>query len=182
MSGTISNELSPTHRVPSGNEHMIKTKKEFDEHHRMLNSDLHSLFKLVFAYRKPLAEGDVRLASVILRKWLVGGLLGHFCKVAGVKPAFLALDTEEVCNALVGHPNINYFLTGGIRADGVPVQGIYHANVPSKKRPLIPVDAIKTKEFSLREFLGQKRLYFEGTFFSTEDIIKFTANKLGRPS
>jgi len=38
----------------------ITTHDEMAEHSRMLESDLDSLFKLVFTYRKPLAEGDIR--------------------------------------------------------------------------------------------------------------------------
>ena len=34
-------------------------------------------------------------------------------------------------------------------------------------------------QLRLKDFLSQKRVFFEGTFFSCEDIIKYTANKLG---
>jgi hypothetical protein len=91
----------------------ITTDDELAEHSRMLESDLDSLFKLVFTHRKPLAEGDIRLASVILRKWLTDGLLGHYCYVAGVVPTLEALDTTEICDAVAADPHVNYFLTAG---------------------------------------------------------------------
>jgi hypothetical protein len=72
----------------------ITTNDELAEHSRMLESDLDSLFKLVFTHRKPLAEGDIRLASVILRKWLTDGLLGHYCHVAGVVVGASTLNTR----------------------------------------------------------------------------------------
>jgi len=158
---------------------MIKNRDELREYHRMLKSDLDTLFRLVFTYRKPVSEGDIRLASVILRKWLVEGQLGQFCNAARAKATFWALDNEQVCKALPATPQINYFLTAGVRMNGIPVKAIYNATVPPPPVPLVPVDTIHVRSFTLHEFLRQKRLYFEGTFFSCEDIIKFTANKLG---
>ena len=158
---------------------MIKNQDEFDEHHRMLKSDLEALFKLVITYRKPVSEGDIRLASVILRKWLLDGQLSRLCNAARVKATFWALDNEQVCAALPTIPSINYFLTAGIRMNRIWVQAIYNAASPSTGKPLVPVDTLQIKEFTFREFLKQRRLYFGGAFFSCEDIIKFTANKLG---
>lgn len=145
----------------------------------MLTSDLDSLFKLVVTCRKPVREGDVRLASVVLRKWLIEGLLGNLTRRAGVKPTFYADDNSIVCEELVDHSSINYFLTGGICFDGQPVSCIYHANIPSSGAPLLSVDTVKQREFGFAAFLKQKRVYFEGEFFSCEDIIKYIANKVG---
>jgi hypothetical protein len=105
----------------------IRTNEELAEHARMLESDLHALFKLVFKYRKPLTEGDIRLASVILRKWLINGQLGHYCHVAGLTATFEALDTAEICDAVASHPNVIYFLAGGIMANGRAIEAIYDA-------------------------------------------------------
>ena len=156
----------------------ITTNDELAEHSRMLESDLDLLFKLVFTHRKPLAEGDIRLASVILRKWLTDGLLGHYCHVAGVVPTLEALDTTEMCNAVAAHPHVNYFLAAGIMANGRPVESIYNATVPYRGEPLISI-RMKRREFPLRDFLRQKRMYFEGNFYTCGDIIKYVANKLG---
>lgn len=158
---------------------MIKNDEELDEHYRMLESDLESLFKLIVTHRKPVSEGDIRLASVILRKWLIDGQLGRLCNAAGVKASFFTAENSQVCAALLKTPEVDYYLTGGLRMNGVIVQNIYNANVPPPKVPLLPVDTVGEIEVSFREFMKQKRLYFEGTFFSCEDIIKFTANKLG---
>jgi hypothetical protein len=156
----------------------ISTDGELAEHSRMLESDLDSLFKLVFTYRKPLAEGDIRLASVILRKWLTDGLLGHYCHVGGVSPTLEALDTIEICDAVAAHPHVNYFLAAGIMANGRPIESIYNATIPYPGKPLISIK-MKRREFQLQDFLRQKRMYFEGDFYTCEDIIKYVANKLG---
>jgi len=38
---------------------------------------------------------------------------------------------------------------------------------------------MRRRIFTIGEFLKQRRLFFDGQFFTTEDIIKFSANKLG---
>lgn len=158
---------------------MIKNQDELDEYMRMLLSDLDSLFKLVFTLRKPVAEGDIRLASIILRKWLIEGYLGKLCNATRMKATFYALDNRKVMDALPAVPQINYFLTAGVKMDGRPVAAIYNANVPPTDKPLVPVDSLEYREFTSHQFIKQKRLYFEGAYFSLEEIIKFTANKLG---
>jgi hypothetical protein len=44
---------------------------------------------------------------------------------------------------------------------------------------LIPDDGWKEIELKTKDFLDQKRVFFEGDYFTCRDIIKFTANKLG---
>jgi hypothetical protein len=158
---------------------MLKTDKKVREVYRQLQSDLTTLFKLVFVHRKPIMEGDIRLASVILRKWLIDGLLGRLCNPARVKATVPALDNSAPLAALLHEPSINYFLTGGVKFNGDPIRGIYNSAIPSEGRPLIPVDVMPDKELKVSAFLAQKRLFFEGSLYSCEDIIKFTANKLG---
>jgi hypothetical protein len=156
---------------------MLKTEKEVREVYRQLQSDLTALFKLVHAHRKPISEGDIRLASVVLRKWLIDGLLGRLCNTARVEATVPVLDNSAPLDDLSHEPSINYFLTGGVRFNGVPIRGIYNSALPYEGRPLLP--DMPGKELTVREFLAQKRLFFEGTLYSCEDIIKFTANKLG---
>jgi hypothetical protein len=158
---------------------MLKTDKEVREVYRQLHSDLTTLFKLVFVHGKPIMEGDLRLASVILRKWLIDGLLGRLCNPARVKATVPVLDNSAPLAALLHEPSINYFLTGGVKFNGDPIRGIYNSALPSEGRPLIPVDVMPDKELKVSAFLAQKRLFFEGSQYSCEDIIKFTANKLG---
>jgi hypothetical protein len=158
---------------------VLKTETEVREVYRQLESDLTTLFKLVFTYRKPVTEGDIRIASVILRKWLIDGLLGRLCNAARVEATIPALDNSAPLAALSKHPAIDYFLTAGVRFNGVPVSGIYNSADPFQGEPQIPVDRMQDREMKVSEFLAQKRLYFDRALFSCADIIKFTANKLG---
>jgi hypothetical protein len=148
--------------------------------YRQLEGDLETLFKLVFTYRTPVTEADSRLASVILRKWLVEGLLGRLCNFIDSKPTFFALDNSAVLKEIEQQPSIKYFLTGGVRLNGNPVMGIMHSSAPFSGQPLLPAAyGMKEKELSLGEFVNQRRIYFNGVFLTCADIIKFTANKLG---
>jgi hypothetical protein len=158
---------------------MLKTEGEFREVYRQLENDLSTLFKLTFTYRKPIMEGDVRLASVVLRKWLTDGLLGRLCNAARVEATVPAMDNSAPLAALPGEPSINYFLTGGVKFNGLPISGIYNSALAAQGKLLIPVDTMPVREFKIGEFLAQKRLFFEGTLYSCSEIIKFTANKLG---
>lgn len=157
----------------------IDTSEKVHHAYRQLEGDVATLFKLVFTHRKPLAESDVRLASVILRKWLVEGLLGQLCNTMGVKPSFFALDNAAQLAILRDRSTIEYFLTGGVRFNGQPVSGVYHSTAAFSGTPLMPAENMPGREFTLGEFVDQERLYFRGNFFTTADIIKFTANKLG---
>jgi hypothetical protein len=107
--------------------------KSSDDHLRELfqqfEADLQSLLKLVFTYRRPVAESDVRLASVVLRKWLLDGLLGRLAKAGGWVPTFYALDNAGALDAIRSQPSIKYFLTGGVRFNGIPMCYIYDSSL-----------------------------------------------------
>lgn len=150
-----------------------------DERVRMLFSDLKSLFKLTFSHRSPLTEGDIRLASAILRRWICEGLLGKLCNDHKVLPTFPVFDTSKVFAAINADASITYFLTGGIRFDGRPVMGIYNSSKEASQEPLLPIDKMKQITLKLGKFSKQKRVFFEGTSFSCEEVILFMANKLG---
>jgi hypothetical protein len=158
---------------------VLKTDEEVREVYRQLESDLITLSKLVITHRKAVSEGDIRIASVILRKWFIDGLLGRLCNATRTEATIPALDNSASLAVLPNHPAVNYFLTAGIRFNGVPVRGLYNSAEPPTGKSPIPVDQMRDREMKVSEFLGQKRLYFEGGFFSCADIIKFTANKLG---
>jgi hypothetical protein len=157
---------------------MFDSPERVQEVQRLFENDARSLLGLVFTQR-PVAEGDVRLAAVVLRKWLVEGLLGQLSRALGAIPALPAFDNAICLDRLASEPSINYFLTGGVQFAGKPILGIYNSSLPPQEKPLIPSDRMTERLFRLGEFMGQRRIFFEGAYFAAEDIIKFTANKLG---
>jgi hypothetical protein len=158
---------------------MIKSQSELDEIQRMLEADIGSLFKLVFTFRKPGSESDARLASVILRKWLLDGLLSQLCGAAQIVPTFYIVDNSVILDEIKKQPSIDYFLTGGIKFNGKSIFGPHHSTLPFQGKSLLPIDKMPDKEVNLKEFLSQKRLFFRGHYFTCENIIRYAANKLG---
>lgn len=145
----------------------------------ILESDIHTLFKLIVSHKRPLTEGDIRAASNILRRWICEGLIGQFCNELQVQPTFPVLDNDPIWKALPSRPSVNYFVTAGVVFNGVPLRGIYNSTEPASAVPVLPVAEMKQMLVGLGAFKNQKRLYFEDASFSCEEIITFTANKLG---
>jgi hypothetical protein len=145
----------------------------------ILESDIHTLFKLIMSHNRPLTEGDIRAASNILRRWICEGLIGQFCNELHVQPTFPVFDTDPIWKALPSRPNVNYFVTAGVMFDGVPLRGIYNSTEPPSAVPILPIAEMTQALVGFGAFKNQKRLYFEGDSFSCEEIITFTANKLG---
>jgi hypothetical protein len=158
---------------------MLDSKEQVDTIYRQLEGDLTTLFKLVFSHRKPITESDARLASAILRKWLIEGLLGRLGHALKAKITVPAIDNSIALAAVSEQPNIRYFLTGGVKFDGVPIKGIGYSTAPFAGNPLIPPHSMPEVWFKLGSFIEQKRLFFDGTYFTCGEIVKFTANKLG---
>ena len=143
----------------------------------LLEADLSTLYRLVNTFGPPVAEGDVRAASAILRRWLCEGLFGRLCNTLNVTPTFPVLDNSDALALVLEHGRVEYFLTAGVKFAGHPVMLVYSSpDPPDRPLPLIqPNEAlVRTKEF-----LSQRRIFFEGQFVTTEDVIRFMANKLG---
>ena len=143
-----------------------------------LESDLSTLFRLTFT-NGPVAEGDVRIAAVILRKWLCDGLIGQLCHRLGHTPTFPVLDNSSILQALTQQPSISYLLTGGVKFDGQPVMAFYNSSAPASEAPLIPLEGLDYILVATSKMLGQQRVFHDGNRFTCEEIIRFTANKLG---
>lgn len=145
----------------------------------ILESDIGTLFKLIVSHKKPLMEGDIRAASNILRRWICEGLIGQLCNELQVQPTFPVFDNDPIWKSLPSRPSVNYYLTAGVMFDGVLLLGIHSSTEPASSAPILPVAEMKQTLVGFGAFKNQKRLYFENDYFSCEEIITFTANKLG---
>ncbi|MGO4386745.1 hypothetical protein AB4Y85_04355 [Microvirga sp. 2YAF29] len=154
-------------------------KRQTAECLKLLESDLHTLSRLVITHRTPVTEGDIRAASAILRRWSNEGLIGQLCNELGVTPSFPVLDNQAIIDALPEEPSVTFFLTGGVNFNGTPIMAIYHSAKSVGNGPILLVDTMITRLMNTGKFLRQKRVLFEGGYFTCEDIITFTANKLG---
>jgi hypothetical protein len=148
---------------------------------KQLSEDLNALNKFLVS-DKPLPPSHVRItASPILRKWFIEGWINKLAKQAQVEYTFKSLDTDQIVSSIESIPDIQFFLTGGIMMDGLPIRGYYVSDVPppSDGTQLIPIDKMKYRLLKPSHLLKSKRIYFKGHWFNFEDIIKFCANKYG---
>ncbi len=150
-----------------------------DPRERMLESDLRALERLVVSYGRPPSEGAIRLATVILRRWLLDGLLGQLCNASSAKATFPIADNRPIIHALAKGANVEYYLTAAVRFDGHPLLHFFHSKLDAEMGPVLPFDDYGHRLVGTKEFLKQKRLFFRGSMFSCEEIIQFTANKAG---
>ena len=153
------------------------TSAELSELQCLLESDLWTLYKLVYTYGVPVAEGDIRAASAILRRWLCDGLIGQLCNELRVTATFPVLDNDAALTLASENSKIDYFLTAGVKVNGTPLMFVYNSSAPPEEHLQFLPPSVTVK--SSKGFLTQRRVYFEGSFFTCRDIILFTANKLG---
>lgn len=144
-----------------------------------LEGDLRTLFKLVVTHNKPVTDGDVRAASAILRRWLSEGQIGRLCHAIGVSPTFPVFDNASIITAIKDAPDVRYYLTGGVRFNGRPVTHVYASDLPASGKPSLPLGPMPYVLVKTKKFLEQKRVFYDGAYLSCEEIIRFTANKLG---
>lgn len=157
------------------------TNQEYIEMRRLFLDDLRHLGALIITHNKPIEEASIRSASVILRRWLIEDKLAILAKTVQAEPTFPCIDTSPVFEEIPRQPSTEYFLTGGVRFDqGKLCLGVSSfSSPPPESGSLLPIDRLEQKMLALHQFKSQPRMHFMGTNFSCEEIIKYTANKLG---
>jgi len=130
--------------------------------------------------QEPLPPSHVRIvACSIVRKWLVDKKIDDLAREIGCTFTLPTLDTSNIAQAIVSGASISFFMTGGVLMDGVNIQGYYASDVPYEGSPVIPIDSMEYVELSPKKFLKARRVYHVGEWFTTEQIIRFIANKYG---
>jgi hypothetical protein len=145
----------------------------------IFKSDMRTLFKYIITHEMPPSEGDIRMASVILRKWLVDRQLTQMCNSMEINPTLHGFNNDLALTKLSRRPDIYYFLSGGIKFMGTPVFGIYHSDLDWPVEPFIGIDDFQESFFTPNELLNQKRVVFQNQTFNASDVIQFMANKHG---
>ncbi|TRV35841.1 MAG: hypothetical protein EWV70_09535 [Microcystis flos-aquae Mf_QC_C_20070823_S20] len=156
---------------------MVSSAHDLDLLKDQLEGDLETLYRLVVTFGPPVSAADIRAASAILRRWLGENLLGQLCNQIQAVPSFPSINNTHAMGLVMADPRVDYFTTGGVKFAGVPVSFTYSSSAPGDD-PL-PLTPPKYSLLRTKAFLAQKRMFFEGKFFTTEEIIRFTANKLG---
>lgn len=151
---------------------------EYDELARLLLGDIQTLVPLTFPQGRPVSEAQIRLMAVVLRRWLVDGDLKKLLTPLR-QSALFDVQGNSQAKAYADHSKaFRYYLTGGIMVQGRPVRHFYESPLPVHE-----VDSHFVREgrvrLPLKKFLAQPRLFFDDQWFSTEQILRFVANKLG---
>jgi hypothetical protein len=71
------------------------------------------------------------------------------------------------------------FFAGGVVLQGHHSAGLYVSDAPWTGKLPIPIDKMSVVELKPSQFLSQKRIFFRGHVFRTEQIIKHMSNKGG---
>jgi len=146
---------------------------------RQFEEDLAALDSLL-RRPDPLPPSHVRItASAVLRKWFLDGHLNRLGKSLGVKFSFPVLDTSSIVDAIAGDRSIRFFLAGGVLMNGLPIRGYYVSDVPYDGQVRLPINSMKMIDVRSSHFLKSHRIYHEGCWFDTADIMRFAANKAG---
>lgn len=152
---------------------------ELDKLARLLDEDLPAMLELL-KRPDPLPPHHVRvIASGILRKWLVEAWISKLAKATGVTVTFPVLDNSMVVDSVNSDDAINFFMTGGVRLDGKMIWGVYSISESYSGKPPIDMSLPAYTDLKHAKFLAQPRLFYEGQWFTTEEIIKFVSNKGG---
>ncbi len=151
---------------------------EYDELARVLLADIRTLVPLAFPHGRPVSEAHIRLLAVIMRRWLVDGDLKKLLAPLR-QSALFEVQGNSQAKAYADRSNaFRYYLTAGIMAEGRPIRHIYESPLfeSAVDRSFLTEGRIR---LPLKKFLAQPRLYYDGHWFSTEQILRFVANKLG---
>lgn len=145
-----------------------------------LYEDLEGLTKFLIS-KDPISPSHVRIiATSIVRKWLVDGLINQLSALNGKTFTFAIHDTSEVKVRIKNNSNITFYMAGGIFLGGKIIKGIYTSDSPERKdgKAELPMN-LPYKLFKPSELLRSKRIFYKGHWFDFENIIRFVANKSG---
>jgi len=151
---------------------------EYDELARVLLADIQALVPLTFPQGRPVSEPHIRLLATIMRRWLVDGDLKKLLTPLRQSALFEVQGNSQVRAYADRTRAFRYYLTAGIRAEGQQIRHIYETTLSAEAvdRSFVHEGHVR---LPLKKFLAQPRLYFDGDWFSTEQILRFVANKLG---
>ncbi len=152
---------------------------EFLELLRLLHGDVKLLFDLTFKHNAPVPEANIRAASTILRRWLVDGDLERISRELIEPIKFPVSDTAPIVERVANTGTIDFFVTAGVMMNGFPIEGIHHSPLAPEENDIFPLLPMRLVHLDGRSFIRQKRLLYKSRWFTTEEILRYVANKLG---
>jgi hypothetical protein len=155
---------------------MEETK--LNEFYNQLFSDIEEMVELVFPVNKPVSEAKIRTLATILRKWLVNGDLQTLMSQTESSATFPVNNHQRALKYISDCGDFTFFITGGLKFNGRPTHFLYES---PREHSAIKIDLLRPSpaHLPLNKFCVQPRVFFDGKWATTEQIIKYVANKLG---
>lgn len=154
------------------------TAEQYDELARILAADVETLVPLAFPHDRPVSEAHIRIMATTMRRWLVDGDLKKLLAPLR-RTALFDVQGNSQAKAYADRSGaFRYYLTAGVKVAGRPISHIYESQLPEEamNRDFVGEGRIR---LPLKKFLAQPRLFHAGNWFTTEQILRFVANKLG---
>lgn len=145
-----------------------------------LEEDLQFLANQLHA-EGPLPLANIRLAaSGICRKWLIEKHLVKLFHRLELQLTLPALDTSPHIDFINRDGGFDFYTSGGVSIDGRPINSIYAHKDPRPQKVTQSILAVpEIKLFTASKFLSRKCTYVQQTWITSEDILRFVANKSG---
>lgn len=145
---------------------------------RHYDEDMQSLLELVYP-NGPVKERNIRLASVIVRRWLCDNELRRLTDHIAEPITFPVLDDEHLLENAIADPNVDYYLSAGLRFGGGPVFALYHSSADAVPFWYQHHQKPSYKLVKLSQAMKRPILYFDGDTFNLSQVLRFACNKLG---
>jgi hypothetical protein len=155
-----------------------KSMNELERLKRLLEADLQSLIELTFTLG-PTRERHIRQASVIIRRWLLDNDLNKLSQLLGATATFPVVDDRHLFEAAKNDPDIDYYLSAGVKFNGQPVMQLYASRAPNPPDWVRLWPSMQVADLRLGKAISRPALYFEGETFNLGEVVKFACNKLG---
>lgn len=125
-----------------------------------------------------LEKSRIRSVSTsICRRWLIDKGLSNLAHTMGVCPTLPALDNTSHIFDIEKWKHVEFYTLGGVSLEGFPINSIYRPQFgfPGNPNFVLP----KLKEYSPAKFLNRKCSFGQRTWFTTENVLRYMANKAG---
>lgn len=150
----------------------------FLEAMRHYEEDIQSLLELVYP-NGPVKERSIRLASVIVRRWLCDNELRRLTNQIEAPVTFPILDDKHILESVINDPNADYYLSAGLKFKGTPMMALYHSNANEKPEWVRYLSKPSFKFVKLSQAMKRPVLYFRGDTFNLDQVLRFACNKHG---
>ncbi len=142
-----------------------------------LRDDIRTLIDKLTAPTKFEVSRIRNVSTSICRRWLIDKGIINLAFSLGVTPSLPALDNASHVSDVEKWSHVEFYTLGGISLAGQPINSIYkiRAGFPGHAAFSIP----KKIDFPPARFLRRKCAFGQGTWFTTENVLRYMANKAG---